>query len=244
MSFAYSQQPVLQGLTLEIQKGETVLLVGANGSGKSTLLALLAGLLLPSQGTVEVAGYTCPGQARAVRKQCALLFQDSDLQILGQEVQEDLLLGLTKEAERQRALELAWIFDLQALLARPVQTLSGGQKRKLCLAGLLARRPKVLLFDEPMSGLDYPAIKELRTIIKENKQMGVTQVIATHDLEPVIDLAGKLLLLDQGVVKGFGPVGDHLDQVLDVGVRPPCSWQIQRQIRSWEDLCSDMPSPV
>jgi biotin transport system ATP-binding protein len=233
--FSYEREPVLRDLSFRIPPGETVVLAGANGSGKSTLLALLTGIYTPSGGRLRVGDIYSPGREDRLRSAVGLLLQDAELQILGATVREDLLLGCGGgSAGSRRWSDLARSFGLERLLDAPVQTLSGGQKRKLCLAATLLKDPSLLLFDEPFSGLDYPAVRELRSILAQNRAAGITQVVAAHDLEPVLDLADSLILLCNGRLAEAGPPAEVLDRAAEHGVRPPCSWRLQGEIRPWD----------
>jgi len=237
LSFAYpGGGPVLESITLAVKKGALLCLAGVNGSGKSSLLLLLAGLLSPDKGSIQVNADKSPGREKTLRQTCGLLLQDADLQILGATVEEDLLLGTDPKDKnaREKALDVARNFKLDTLFARPVQTLSWGQKKKLCLAATLIQAPKVLLLDEPLSGLDYPGILEMRSILVKNQTQGLTQVIAAHDLEPVADLADFLAVLHKGKIRLFGPPKEVLDKIKKFGVRPPCSWNKDKEITPWE----------
>lgn len=217
----------LEALEFSLDEGSLLCLCGINGSGKSTLLSLLAGLQRPTEGTLTVAGSVCPGAERDVRRAAALLLQDADMQILGSTVGEDLCLSLDPDDVGALAStrDLARRFGLEAHWDSPVHTLSYGQKRKLCLAGALLSGPRLLLLDEPFSGLDHPAIMELRGLLSAHKAAGLTQVVSVHDLEPVIDLADRLLVLDGGRQVLFGTPREVLDNVRRYGIRPPCSWR-------------------
>jgi len=226
----------LDACTFEAEAGELLAVVGANGSGKSTLLTLLAGLYSPSDGRIVLDGVESPGQERSLRRQTGLLFQEADLQILGASVAEDLALA-GKTAGRpsaERVAELADRFGLEGLMSRAVQQLSGGEKRKLCLAGMLLRRPLLLLLDEPFSGLDYPSVRELRRHLAENKGSGLTQIVATHDVEPVLDLSDRCLVLHHGKLRLQGRPEEVLDRFEDFGVRQPCLWRSQRVVGCWD----------
>ncbi|MGE4469381.1 MAG: energy-coupling factor ABC transporter ATP-binding protein [Desulfovibrio sp.] len=221
--------PALHGVGLMLPSGGIHLLAGANGSGKSTLLALLAGLLLPTAGTCRVAGYS----GESIREVARLVLQDADVQILGATVGEDVMLGRKQQAEvaARRMLDR---FAMEEFWDSPVHTLSGGMKQKLGLAAALLDKPKVLLLDEPLSGLDYPAIRELRSILSNNRELGMTQILAVHDLEPVIDLADSLNVLHHGELALQGNPEALLDQVRELGVRPPGTWQAGLGIRPWD----------
>ncbi|MFW6243790.1 MAG: ATP-binding cassette domain-containing protein [Desulfovibrionales bacterium] len=161
--------------------------------------------------------------------------EKADLQILGSTVAEDLMLGLENTEDNTRLCrETASRLGLLEWWDTPVHALSWGQKRKLCLAATLLRQPAVLLFDEPFSGLDYPSATELRRTLAHNRAQGMTQVVAVHDLEPVLDLADRLLVLSRGVLALEGTPAEVLDHVAGHSVRPPCSWRLQRSLLGWE----------
>lgn len=236
LDFAFqSKSPVLQGINLSIAQGAFIVLAGANGSGKSTLLALLAGLYLPQAGSINFGDALGLGGQALQRSRVGFLLQDADLQILGGTVREDILLGYASEQTEleQKAKALASRFDLLQYWDLPVQNLSGGEKKKLCLAAALMRSPQVLLFDEPFNNLDYPALKELRQIMSVQKKSGVTQVIASHDLEPVLDLVDEIVILDQGRLACQGSPEQILDRLQEFGIRTPCNWGLQKSLCSW-----------
>jgi biotin transport system ATP-binding protein len=223
----------LRDVSFSLSAGSFCCLAGANGGGKSTLLALLAGLFEPSEGRLLLNG-----QSGVLRERASLLLQDADLQILGATVREDLLLGLPPGGDPGPALALAQRLGLDSLLDEPAHTLSYGQKRKLCLATALlspvGKAPELLLYDEPCSGLDYPGVREWRMLAKANRAAGLTQIVATHDLDPVVDLVDTLLVLDQGRLVLNGTPAETLDGLARHGVRPPCSWLAGMGLRSWE----------
>ncbi len=206
-----------------VAKGQLCTLAGVNGSGKSTLLTLLAGLFPPSSGFLRVAGHALPAGAAQLRGKVALVPQDPDLYILGSLVEEDLLLGLdpADAAGRERALDIARTFGLGDSLHRPVHTLSYGQKRKLCLASALAMQPELLLLDEPFAGLDHPAATAVHEILLRNKAAGLTQLVASHDLELTTDITDSFILLAAGRVICAGDAATVFPRLLDFGVRPP-----------------------
>lgn len=245
-SFAYAggqagERKALDRVSLAVAPGELLCLAGENGSGKSTLLLLLAGLERISSGTIRVGPHQGPGTEKRFRELSALAMQDPDVQILGATVEEDLFLGCPPKDDvaRQRALDMAGRFEIAGLLNRPVQALSHGQKRKLCLAtallasGAEASAPRILLLDEPFSGLDYAAALEMRELLVNNKAAGHTQVVSTHDLEPLVDLADAVAVLKGGRLVLHGAPAQVLDRVAAHGVRPPCSWRLGRAIEPW-----------
>ena len=225
----------LGNISLTLAPGGVLLLAGANGSGKSTLLQLLCGLLTPGKGSIRIGDLESPGMEKRIRSRVGLVFQDPGVQILGATVSEDLLPGTRAwKAGEETGHELADRFGLRDLWDRPVQDLSGGEKRRLCLASALVSGPEVLLMDEPLSGLDYPGIRELRSLIIRNRERGLTQVISTHDLEPLTDLADSLAVLHQGALVCIGKPTEVMDGIEVFGIRPPCSWQREGIITEWQ----------
>lgn len=229
LTFGFAKgQHVLEDLTFALPQGSLTCLAGRNGSGKSTLLGLLAGLFAPTGGQLTVAGWDNPGGAKQLRGAVRLVLQEAELQCLGATVGEDLLLGQgdadpTLFAEQAR--DMAARLHLTAQWDQPVHTLSHGQKRKCAIAGALLAAPSILLLDEPTSGLDHPAILELRDILQANQAAGITQVVATHDLEPLIDLCQGVLALREGRLVCHAPPGEAMQSLIELGMRPPCSWR-------------------
>jgi biotin transport system ATP-binding protein len=236
LSYAFGDgAPALDAVTFSVEPGTLCGVVGANGSGKSTLLAAVAGLFTPTAGTLSVRGDVSPGAEEAIRRRVALVLQDPDQQIIGATVDEDLLLGVPRgdEARRAAARRLAARFGL-ADRAAPVHTLSLGSRRKLCIVTALRDAPEVLLLDEPFAGLDYPAVREMRAILAENRAAGVTQLVAAHDLEAFADLADRWIVLDGGSVAAAGAADEVFPALRAHGVRPPGGWLAARGIAPWE----------
>lgn len=233
--YPYGKQ-ALDAIHFHLEAGALLCLCGVNGSGKSSLFSLLSGIQRPSSGSLRVGEYTSPGNEAALRQVTAMLLQDADMQMIGGTVGEDCTLTLSPDDIEgwQRAQNLVERFGLAGYWNHPVHTLSYGQKRKVCLAGALLDNPQVLLLDEPFSGLDYPAILELRQILIEQKRMGLTQIVSVHDLEPVLDLADRMLVLHQGQQVLYGTPESILDDAQQYGVRPPCSWKAGLGILPYE----------
>ncbi|WP_045221365.1 energy-coupling factor ABC transporter ATP-binding protein [Desulfonatronum thioautotrophicum] len=234
LHFAYAPSPpILRDIGFRLDKGQILGLVGPNGAGKSTLLALLAGLLTPSTGALRIAQVDAMHDSETVRRKTALVLQEADLTIIGTTVGEDICLGLSSE-RRAEALDLASRLRLPDP-ETPVHTLSHGQKRKLCLATALLRRPEILLLDEPFAGLDYPGIQEVRAMLQDNQDNGLTQIVACHDLEPLADLADLWLVLSSGRQTAFGPAQEVFPLLESMDVRAPCSWRAGLGILPWDD---------
>jgi cobalt/nickel transport system ATP-binding protein len=206
VAFAYApERPVFSSCDFELGPGERVVLTGANGSGKTTLLALIVGLLRPLGGRVEVFGQSRVTERdfRDVRRRVGLLFQDSEDQLFCPTVAEDvafgpLNLGWSRSAVRQIVTDTLDQLGLSGYESRVTYRLSGGEKRLVALAGLLAMRPDVLLLDEPTSGLDELARGRVTAILAG---LPLAMVIASHDHDFNRALATRRAVLTQGRVE-------------------------------------------
>jgi cobalt/nickel transport system ATP-binding protein len=197
----------LRGADLRILPGEAVAIVGANGAGKSTLLQHLNGLLLPSSGSVHIEGLELTrANLPAVRRKVGYVFQDADDQLFMPTVQDDvafgpLNLGLPAEEASARVQAALDAVGARHLARRPPYRLSGGEKRAVAIAGVLAMAPSILVLDEPSSGLD-PAGR--RRLIQLLCRVTHTRVIATHDLDLVLDTCQRVVVLHEGRVHADG----------------------------------------
>ena len=238
----------LENVNLDIYESQCLLIAGSNGSGKTLLMRILAGLLEPSAGEVFFQGRSLYGgpvkgsrrdTERKLRRELGLVFQDADSQIVGETAAEDAAfgpenLGLSKtEVERRvnRALEA---LGLSAKRESPPRGLSGGEKRRLAVAGILAMGCETVIMDEPFANLDWPGVVQTLRIIQDLKQNGKTLIILTHELEKVLALADRLAILHRGAVRDQGTPAEVLDRLDPAwGVRDPrrsyaavadCSW--------------------
>ncbi len=199
----------LDEITFDIEAGTFVVLAGANGSGKTTLLRHLNGLLTPTAGTVRVAGLPVAQNLQRARMLVGMIFQDADSQIVGETVYADAAFGPENlrlpraEVDRRVAAALGAV-GLDAAGDRRPHLLSGGEKRRLSIAGVLAMQPQVLVFDEPFSNLDYPGVRQVLGQMVGLHRTGRTLVVATHDLDKVLAHADRLILLDRGRVARDG----------------------------------------
>jgi cobalt/nickel transport system ATP-binding protein len=208
---AYPGGPrALDDIHLKIAAGESVGLVGPNGAGKTSLFLCLAGVLPPLAGKVRVAGLDpCdPRQRRQLPEKLGIVFQNSDDQLFNASVFDDvafgpLNLGLGEDEVRARVREALQQVRLQGLEERVPFHLSGGEKRRVALAGILAMRPEILLLDEPSIHLDPRGRRELISLVA---QWTTTKVIASHDLELILVTCTRVVVLDQGRLQADGPV--------------------------------------
>jgi cobalt/nickel transport system ATP-binding protein len=210
LTYAYPGGPVaLDHVAFEVAKGESVGLVGPNGAGKTTLFLCLVGVLPVRQEAVQLAGLdpADPVHRRQLPAKAGIIFQNSDDQLFNATVLEDvafgpLNLGLGREEVKQRVAEALARVGLTGFEERVPFHLSGGEKRRVALAGVLAMRPEILLLDEPSMYLDPRGRRELIRLINS---LSVTKVIAAHDLELIRETCRRVLVLDGGRLVSDGP---------------------------------------
>lgn len=202
LTLARDGRTLLTGAALSLRRGERLAIVGSNGAGKTTLLRALIGLERPVAGKVTLFGQPCTREAafRAARPRIGFLFQESDDQLFCPTVIEDvafgpLNIGLGPAAAEARAQETLAALGLSALADRAVHRLSGGEKRLVCLAGLLAMRPEVLLLDEPTNGVDAENGARLRAALAG---FAGAMILVSHDDGFVADLATRAMVLRGG----------------------------------------------
>jgi biotin transport system ATP-binding protein len=201
-------------------------IAGANGSGKSLLMSLIAGLEEPDSGEAEVNGKT------------GLVFQDADSQILGETPREDVAVGIGEDTKRNDVPAVVENSLREAgLLSRadfPSRFLSGGEKRRLGVAGVLAMNAEIIIFDEPYANLDYPGVVQVNTLIKGLLAKSKTIVILTHELEKCLALAKNFVVLHEGKIVFDGTPEEGLRRALEEwGVRNPLRASSRREDLIW-----------
>ena len=222
VSFTYQEgtplaSTALSDVSLTIADGSYTALIGHTGSGKSTILQLLNGLLVPSQGSVRVFDTLITSTSknkdiRQIRKQVGLVFQFAENQIFEETVLKDVAFGpqnfgVSEEDAEQIAREkLALVGIDESLFDRSPFELSGGQMRRVAIAGILAMEPAILVLDEPTAGLDPLGRKELMNLFKKLHQSGMTIVLVTHLMDDVAEYANQVYVMEKGrLVKGGKP---------------------------------------
>ena len=209
--------PALFDVNLEIKDGSYTALIGHTGSGKSTILQLLNGLLTPSVGSVtvndiEITATSVNKDIKQVRKKVGLVFQFAESQVFAETVLDDVAFGpqnfgvSKEEAERLAREKLLLVGISEDLFSRSPFELSGGQMRRVAIAGILAMEPEVLVLDEPTAGLDPAGRKELMEIFQGLHEDGMTIVLVTHLMDDVANFADTTYVLEKGhLVKSGSP---------------------------------------
>jgi len=234
--FPGMERAALDSVSFKVNKGDCLVISGANGSGKSILMSLIAGLDRPTSGSVTIG--------KLAGKQCrvGLVFQDADAQILGDTPEEDAAfgprnLGFSRKDSAELAVKVLAKTGLAGRERLPARTLSGGEKRRLAVAGVLAMDAEIIIFDEPFANLDWPGVLQVNEIIRQLKDEGKTLIILTHELEKVLALANRLLVLFRGTLVFDGTPAKALDGTVsleDWGIRNPL-----QQYCSADDLVWD-----
>ncbi len=220
LSATYGRSPVLSGVSLAVEKGEVLSLIGPSGSGKSTLLRVLIGLLPPQAGSVTLAGqrvdYAVPAALRALRGRCAIVFQQYNL-FQNMTVLNNVMVAPLKIKRRPRpeveeeARALLGKVGLSAKLHAHPSELSGGQQQRVAIARALAVKPELLLLDEVTSALDPELVQEVLDIIRLLAQEHMTMIAVSHEMGFVREIATKVALMSEGTVVEIGTPAEIFD---------------------------------
>jgi len=212
--YPHLESNALDNINLKVYRGERVAVLGANGAGKSTLFKHLNGILRPLSGEVLVKGETITKKnVRMCREAVGIVFQDPDDQVLAPSVEEDIAfgpinMGLSRAEVEMRVKEALEMVGLTGFEERAPHHLSGGQKKLVAIAGILAMRPEVIVLDEPTAGLDpLSSARILELIMKMNQELGITLLLSTHDVDVVPYFAERVFVLHHGKLEADGSPG-------------------------------------
>lgn len=231
----------LHDCSLAIRRGSRNVLIGANGAGKTTLFQHANGLLRPQTGVVRYAGAAVDyGRAglRQLRSRVGLVFQNPDRQLFSASVAEDvsfgpLNLGLDAASVRRRVADALAAVGMSEFGGHPVHNLSFGQKKRVCIAGVLAMQPELLILDEPMAGLDHGMQQELLAVLDKLHGRGITLLLATHDIDFAYRWAERIHLMAAGrctATLAAGELGSHGAELATVGLPLPEIITLQRAL--------------
>lgn len=250
VSYVYMQggpfeKTALNNINLEIGDGEFIGLIGHTGSGKSTLIQLLNGLIKPTEGRVRVAGFDLTDKKtkmRDVRFKVGLVMQYPEHQLFEETVFKDIAfgpqnMGLPQEEIKNRVEFAANLVGLsKEILDKSPFDLSGGQKRRVAIAGVLAMEPKVLILDEPTAGLDPGGRDEILFKIKDmHERMNLTVILVSHSMEDVAKLADRILVMNGGSIEMFdtpSKIFENAERLSQIGLNVPQITQVCDRLRA------------
>lgn len=233
LSFTYNpglptETKALRNISFSANKGEILSIVGHTGSGKSTLALHLNGLFIPQYGEVIIDGIKIEdnhGQLRKIRQSVGLVFQYPEQQIFAETVHEEIAFGpqnwgLTGALLEERVLYAmnAIGLDPSFLLANPFM-LSGGEKRRVAIASILASEPAYIILDEPTAGLDFNGLHELTSLLKSMAEKGICVIHITHDLELALNISHRILIISEGAVTACGTPSGISEMLSNINVK-------------------------
>jgi biotin transport system ATP-binding protein len=222
----YGDTAAVDGVDLDVQDGECVLLAGANGSGKTTLVRHLNGLLEPDEGEVVVNGTPVSADVVAARASVGMVFQNPRDGFVAATVSADVAfgpenLGLPRDAVAERVSEALDAVEMGGRRDERIDALSGGEQARVAIAGALAMRPDHLVLDEPFAGLDWPARESVLERLRALRERGTSLVVVTHDLRDVWEIADRVVALGDGEIAARGPPEQLREELPNLGVRAP-----------------------
>ena len=213
IKYSYNKDyQALKGVSLKVEEGEMVALLGKNGAGKSTLFLHLNGIYQPDEGQVFIDGEELKYDKKSLlkfRQKVGIVFQNPDDQIFAPTVEEDVAFGplnldLPMEEVQKRVTEALARVGMSGFEKKAPHHLSGGQKKRVAIAGILAMKPKIMVLDEPTAGLDPQGVEDLSKLLKELNAEGITIIISTHEVDLVPNYASKVFVLVDGLLIAEG----------------------------------------
>ena len=268
LSFSYDSKPFIDNLDLKIDDGEMVGIIGNTGCGKSTFVRLIAGLIKSDSGKIIIDGDDITNKKfnkKILRRKLGIVFQFPEMQLFEQTIEKDIFFGLKqykltydeKYKRAKEALELLGL-DFERIKDKSPLALSGGEKRKVAVAGILVCKPKYLIFDEPIAGLDCNSRDSFMKLLLALKQNGTTIIIISHNTDYLAEYADRILVMDGGKIILDDKPNEIFNQAtllnnLNIGV---CNskeianllnkkgFNIQNDILKYDDLLSSIISNI
>lgn len=268
LSFSYDSKPFIDNLDLKIDDGEMVGIIGNTGCGKSTFVRLIAGLIKSDSGKIIIDGDDITNKKfnkKILRRKLGIVFQFPEMQLFEQTIEKDIFFGLKqykltydeKYKRAKEALELLGL-DFERIKDKSPLALSGGEKRKVAVAGTLVCKPKYLIFDEPIAGLDFNSRDSFMKLLLALKQNGTTIIIISHNTDYLAEYADRILVMDGGKIISDDKPNEIFNQTnllnnLNIGV---CNskeitnllnkngFNIQSDILKYDDLLSSIISNI
>ncbi len=223
--YFYDRVKALDGASLKIKKGEKVAILGPNGSGKTTLMLSICGLVKPESGRIRVMGVEVSKKNESrIREVVGIVFQNPDDQVFSATVYDDVAfglrnMGLQEEEIRDRVNRILRVMKIEHLAERNPANLSGGEKKKVAIAGVIVMNPPVLLIDEPTAGLDHAGVHEIFNILTELNARGLTVIVTTHDSEFAFAWADRIIVMNEGKVVSENAKNHAEEDMEKIGVK-------------------------
>ncbi|QEN05543.1 ABC transporter ATP-binding protein [Thiospirochaeta perfilievii] len=222
----------VDSVSFTLNRGDFLIIAGANGSGKTLLMQHLNGLYPVKKGTIFYSGIDCYKKDNFLKTKVGLIFQNPDSQIIGLTVYDDIAfgpknLGFCREKIGLVVETALKEMEISHLRERAPFTLSGGEKKRVTIAGVLAMEPEVIIFDEPFIGLDFPGVKSVTKSLIRLKELGYTVIIITHDLEKIASYGNRLIIMDSGKIVEDGEPKDLIECVERYNIRRPIQDRIE-----------------
>lgn len=225
LSFSIDGTPILKNISFSLEKGSLTLVAGPNGSGKSMLLKCLKGLEKNRTGSI-ILDEKPLSSTKERMKAFGLVFQDTWLQIVGSTVRKDIAFGLENQKRSRKDVEekteeMLSLFSLKEKENLNPSSLSGGERRRLSIAGVLSMEPEIVLMDEPLANLDYPSTVLVLKTLLALKEKGVTVVVVSHEAEKLLALTDRTIILSEGTIKADGLSRDMVETLRENNVYLP-----------------------
>ncbi len=232
----------LKDINIKIMKGEKVAIMGPNGAGKSTLFLHFNGLNEPTSGNIEIDGKKMVYDKKElleIRQKVGIVFQNPNDQLFAPSVKEDVAfgpmnLGLTLEEVEQRTKEALDLVEMGFAENKPPHHLSGGQQKRVAIAGIIAMKPDIMILDEPTAGLDPHGVDQVLKILNKLNEDGMTIAISSHDVEMINDFADRIFVLKEGEIIGDGTpdeiFADH-DLLETANLKPPKTAELLKMLK-------------
>ncbi|MCR5761257.1 MAG: energy-coupling factor ABC transporter ATP-binding protein [Sphaerochaetaceae bacterium] len=220
------EKTILEDISFALEKGQLLAVCGPNGAGKSCLLRILKGLQKPLSGRIFLEGKDCTKSEKTRLLKMGLVFQDADVQTIGETVERDIAFGpenlrLSKEEVKKATDRAIEFFNLESFRKQGPETLSGGERRKLVIAGVLAMDPQIVMLDEPFANLDYRGVQTVLKAILKLKENGKTVLLVSHEVEKYIALCDRALIINGGKTVFLGSAEEAVKHFKGNGIYCP-----------------------
>ena len=216
LTLTKNNKTIFSNINFEIEKGSLCAICGKNGAGKSLLLKVIKGLEKQTSGSIEINGQDLSKDKNKRIRTLGMVFQNADFQIVSETVEKDIAFGLENIKHPNIEAKVDEVIKLLNLTEHRKQrpsTLSGGEKRKTAIAGIIAMESDIIFLDEPFANLDYPSIITVLKTMLELKQLGFTIVVVTHEIEKFLSHVDKVIILNEGTIRSIAGARESIEEL-------------------------------